>query len=1172
MDIFDGTTFVRMVEKNKRLFQGLLPELVKKLILNSCNGITHIRIPGKDDVWAPGFDGIVENSLTTTYVCDGLSVWEFGTNSDSLVKINADYTKRTSKPLGIDTHNAEFVMVIPYIWAYDNQGCSKTRWEVEHKSTWKNVHIYDAVVLAEWINAEPAVCAWLMEQVGQENDIDFSTISTAWNHFSAKTSPAFSYSLFLEGREKEENELYSCWDKQIIKVKADSTIDSYGFCLSSISKDIEKANSVIVVNNQNTYKHLSKSCKGKTFLLNFSLDGDVIDGNQVIVCYNKEDAIVQADVVLHQLTKSFFDKAIDDMKVPSKQAVDLYGATHGNLLSLIRKIPGSSINGFPEWAQQERIDLLAPILLLRDFDVQSIYDRNLISYLAGEEYDIVFEKYNSWLRLEDAPIKCVANHIVLVNFEEAWEVLQLSTVSPIFERLISIIKCVLDPKVSAEQNVPAYFDHQPQSRLCNLFIDLIYFSYTDNSNENINRAVKCILEMSPFPRVILQYLYLLSEAAPTIVMAFLQNDRKDDKGIVLSSFYDNGISSNDYCNVLSAIEELALHEETRVSACDFLFDLCKQTRDIQFIFSNTPRESLMKILCLWNDYTTFTVNDKLTFIKKYLTADEIFTIPFAIELIFKDHITHGVRNRRNSAPNTTVLYKDLCEAINELGAILFRKSVENHNIENILKLLDGYSHFHIDTLTEASKMFDAKDYSNEELVHLNTKLREKAFYANDAMKPWIPALSEWITVTTPHDDIARVGWLFFDYHHCCIPETLESDDWENKQKTIEKKREETLNTLISEHTLEQVKCLLKYTGDDSSFGEFFAKRLPTELLLTFADEAQRLGKKSLLYGLINNSDYNNCVRILDSLSPDEQITSLEYLNRRDIIDWIDTPEKEKSYWSHQRMIEYNDEVFQKMMKYNPTELLSFYAYFSKGMLSVSIEKIIDVFTAILALPSIKSNGRYVHEFDRILSRLDKEGYYSTELASLCASLYTEYYEMNPHSVYPNILKRYYFENPSIICDKLLRKDRDAYSHFMFYYVLPDDAYSNPDSLAFFVNTFITRHTDKDILLSALGSILGKAKDGSDGIFPHDLVRSELEKYRALRLNHEVYIGKLNSRGAHLVSDGMSLKSLAQKLASDAKKVDVMYPETAQLLRWYSDHLLAEGDHDLLYSEIGSSMF
>ena len=677
-----------------------------------------------------------------------------------------------------------------------------------------------------------------------------------------------------------------------------------------------------------------------------------------------------------------------------------------------------------------------------------------------------------------------------------------------------------------------------------------------------------------FPRVILQYLYLLSEAAPTIVMAFLQNDRKDDKGIVLSSFYDNGISSNDYCNVLSAIEELALHEETRVSACDFLFDLCKQTRDIQFIFSNTPRESLMKILCLWNNYTTFTVNDKLTLIKKYLTADEIFTIPFAIELIFKDHITHGVRNGRDSVPNTTVLYEDLFEAINELGAFLFRKSVENHYIENILKLFDGYSHFHIDTLTEASKMFDAKDYSNEELVHLNTKLREKAFYANanDAMKPWIPALSEWITVTTPHDDIARVGWLFFDYHHCCIPEILESDDWENKQKTIEKKREETLNTLISEHTLEQVKCLLKYTGDDSSFGEFFAKRLPTELLLTFADEAHRLGKKSLLYGLINNSDYNNCVRILDSLSPDEQITSLEYLNRRDIIDWIDTPEKEKSYWSHQRMIEYNDEVFQKMMKYNPTELLSFYAYFSKGMLSVSIEKIIDVFTAILALPSIKSNGRYVHEFDRILSRLDKEGYYSTELASLCASLYTEYYEMNPHSVYPNILKRYYFENPSIICDKLLRKDRDAYSHFMFYYVLPDDAYSNPDSLAFFVNTFITRHTDKDILLSALGSILGKAKDGSDGIFPHDLVRSELEKYRALRLNHEVYIGKLNSRGAHLVSDGMSLKSLAQKLASDAKKVDVMYPETAQLLRWYSDHLLAEGDHDLLYSEIGSSMF
>ncbi len=51
-----------MSKQHQRDFQELLPELVKKLIINSCTSISRIRMPHGDDIWAPGFDGVVDCS------------------------------------------------------------------------------------------------------------------------------------------------------------------------------------------------------------------------------------------------------------------------------------------------------------------------------------------------------------------------------------------------------------------------------------------------------------------------------------------------------------------------------------------------------------------------------------------------------------------------------------------------------------------------------------------------------------------------------------------------------------------------------------------------------------------------------------------------------------------------------------------------------------------------------------------------------------------------------------------------------------------------------------------------------------------------------------------------------------------------------------------------------
>ena len=152
--------------------------------------------------------------------------------------------------------------------------------------------------------------------------------------------------------------------------KAVLLLDKLIFCLSALIKETHIANSVIVINNQTTYKEISKICKGKTFLINFKLECDVINGNKVILCYNKEDQTVNADIDLLPLSKTSFNNAIKEMELPNEIATNLYNKTHGNLLSLIRVIPGNAAIGSPKWSTQEHLDLLAPILLLRNFDSQ----------------------------------------------------------------------------------------------------------------------------------------------------------------------------------------------------------------------------------------------------------------------------------------------------------------------------------------------------------------------------------------------------------------------------------------------------------------------------------------------------------------------------------------------------------------------------------------------------------------------------------------------------------------------------------------------------------------------------------------------------------------------------------------------------------------------------------
>ena len=112
-----------------RSAQGLLPELILRLIRATSTNTSNIRFPNGDAVHLTGWDGVVESADAIFNISPGISLWECGVNANPLQKANEDYNKRTKDPLKYDKASATFVFVTPRIWD------KATEWVQEKKQS-----------------------------------------------------------------------------------------------------------------------------------------------------------------------------------------------------------------------------------------------------------------------------------------------------------------------------------------------------------------------------------------------------------------------------------------------------------------------------------------------------------------------------------------------------------------------------------------------------------------------------------------------------------------------------------------------------------------------------------------------------------------------------------------------------------------------------------------------------------------------------------------------------------------------------------------------------------------------------------------------------------------------------------------------------------------------------
>src|SRR5687767_12963664 len=110
------------VRSNEREAQGIIPELIGRLVAASVRKPNDIRFPRADSVGQTGEDGYLDTDLGfQSFVPDGESFWEIGSGADPAAKANRDYKNRTDAAPEETRQRSALIIVTPlsavHTWA-----------------------------------------------------------------------------------------------------------------------------------------------------------------------------------------------------------------------------------------------------------------------------------------------------------------------------------------------------------------------------------------------------------------------------------------------------------------------------------------------------------------------------------------------------------------------------------------------------------------------------------------------------------------------------------------------------------------------------------------------------------------------------------------------------------------------------------------------------------------------------------------------------------------------------------------------------------------------------------------------------------------------------------------------------------------------------------------------
>ena len=803
-ELIHATDIEDWASKNPREMQGLLPELVSNLIKESLvNESYELNFPHGDKIYMDGYDGFLKVSgVVSQFVPDGKSIWELGaTTKTSTQKICDDYHKRDTQVSIEQKKDNTFILVT--LKSFSMQSVDKIKNNIGG-GAWKEVRIYTANTLADWLAHNLGTSVWFYEKICN-NHLELDSIQRAWDKMSKSTSPSLSCKLFTIGRTSEIEKLNNNIETQkVVTVAGPSRDESFGFVLSSLLCNSSQKNlaRAIVCNDYVSLQQINSFVHNKIIILNFNLsDYNFYGSKNTIIIINGKDVDNRStiDIQLNQRPQSLlFDVLKDEMKVSQRKLSELSHKVNNSVFLIIRELEDEVAHSTNVWRKSEKLLELIPLLIVGKVNVKSESDKTILSkFLAsGQSPDQYLSVIKSWENVENSPIFVYGDYIRVSLKEELWCSLNIDeqTVATLLESIKTIFTTI-NPKyeLPADQQFAAsvynknwtYNEYTVQELLDSCILLAIH----NNKQDEINWLFKDILDGISTKETfftIADYMKQIAECSPETFTSYIEKEVEKDDSIIWELFKNNDSSfltgGHDYCKLLWALELLTELDKYKFRACTILFKLT--LKKYKYTISNSPTESLENILWLYNNRTALCASEKTDFMEYGIKKYKQDFIRLALKTILKTTgFFSGVALKWRNAEiaEETISYPILFNAIDRIIKVSLEnlcfsdtkilESLVNNNslipFETFNAIIDYILQTYKPNTTESTELYE---------YMLNTQYNMVRYKDNNSQK-YLNLLSSVVSQLKPTDELeaSLVYFKHFGFNNCPIIEAIDDD-------------------------------------------------------------------------------------------------------------------------------------------------------------------------------------------------------------------------------------------------------------------------------------------------------------------------------------------------------------------------------------------------------------
>jgi len=397
------------VRGNARDAQGVIVELVWRLVSASTPRPKERRFPLGDSIGQPGPDGLLNTDVALDpFVPEGRSFWEIGTGEKAGPKATNDYKERTKGTPADVRRESTFIFVTPLSgrrdWRYTWKAGAQARWLAtrRRRNEWRDVRIIDGSGLIDWLHYFPGVEIWLAGKMGFPVQ-GIETPEHRWD--TLKTigdPPPLTPHVFLANRDKACEKLRGVFSGTTLQLKLethfpDQVVDFVSAFVAFMAEDtrIDTLGRCLIISNTDAWNAMTALGEAHTLVADFDLDDR--DGSatrllesarragHTVIYGGVPGGIPHPNHASLPSPKSYqIKEALQKAGYKEERARVLAQKSDGNLTSLLRCLQNLSL--IPEWAQGTDAAELAIAELLGAWNERSEADKAVAELLSKKGY------------------------------------------------------------------------------------------------------------------------------------------------------------------------------------------------------------------------------------------------------------------------------------------------------------------------------------------------------------------------------------------------------------------------------------------------------------------------------------------------------------------------------------------------------------------------------------------------------------------------------------------------------------------------------------------------------------------------------------------------------------------------------------------------------------------